>query len=477
MSDKYIKRLEFLAENFNVFEFSTDEDLNVRIDNFNSDNQEVKVVRSSLTNKLLALIFNSESVTINKKSGKEYFNLKTKVEVEFDVFHAMVDSDSTENKIHTQWMLNTFTKMLKRGEIWDAVRFFDEDLPLAKKYLQVFETNKKKKLFKELCAGSSILKDIENPSNINQYASLSELYDAVDPFIEKDVSGFEKTLMRYVNSGKANIVFNNRNFMVYVPFKTEANTPFEEFTSWCTARKKNGMFKDYTSNNKRPDGSNSILYIVINKKFFDGDLKDEYLYNVHFETRQVKNRKQNKESNFYRDVISKDKGVSEFFNKELTELAKSMNTLTNKNLYIDYLIDFGWTQILFDMIDDITPIILIENRKVITIPDISKFKELQTLAISNCKTSKLHPSIGELSNLQELLLPNNVIESLPKEIGKLKNLLFINLKGNELKTIPIEISELDETKGGSLYRIAIDRDKISEVNYRKLKKLLPSVKM
>ena len=157
-------------------------------------------------------------------------------------------------------------------------------------------------------------------------------------------------------------------------------------------------------------------------------------------------------------------------------MAKQLKKIEN-NKYIDFLVRFGWTEALFDIMDDYTPIIKFKDREVPKMPDISKFKELHTLIIANGKLHELHPSIGKLKNIREIILPNNNLKSLPKEIGNLNSLLFINLLGNKIKDIPDEIKYLDETNGGSLYRIACNRNEIGEDNYKKLRTLLPSVKM
>ena len=66
-------------------------------------------------------------------------------DIPFDVFNKMVDADPSKNKMYTQWMLNTFIRHIKSGEIDEAERFFSEDLPLAEEYLKIFEKNKRKK--------------------------------------------------------------------------------------------------------------------------------------------------------------------------------------------------------------------------------------------------------------------------------------------------------------------------------------------
>lgn len=87
---------------------------------------------------------------------------------------------------------------------------------------------------------------------------------------------------------------------------------------------------------------------------------------------------------------------------------------------------------------------------------------------------ELHPSIGLLTNLELLSLSDNKISKLPKEIGNLKKLDFFNLKGNPITDFPDEISQLDRSNGGSLFRLSVDKKDIGEVNYQKLKLLLPN---
>jgi hypothetical protein len=49
---------------------------------------------------------------------------------------------------------------------------------------------------------SHILQGITDPSNINQYKSLSQLFDAIDPFITKEPSAVARTLDKFVELGE-----------------------------------------------------------------------------------------------------------------------------------------------------------------------------------------------------------------------------------------------------------------------------------
>jgi hypothetical protein len=482
-------RLTFLAEKFDVFETAEDktweDKTNDLLDRGLADVLPTDGVpcvhpigRSANVSDMLALLSTRVITKIDSRDDSEVEIVKKHISVNYDVFVNMLSADPSNNKMYLQWMLTVFTRLIKNGEIAEAIRFASEDLLQAKEYIEIFEKNKRKKKFKELCKNSYVLKGVNDPTNINQYKSLSQLFDAVDPFIERDPSDMERHMNKFVESGQALIPVKDRKFTVFIPLTRDANVLFDKFASWCTAKPDNGMFSHYREHKDylKPNGKKSNIYIIINNKFFTGELEDNFLYQIHFESNQVRNRKQNGKGNFFSDVINKSEGVANYFNEELTGMAKELGTIS-KNVYIKYLIKFGWTEALFDMMDDFTPIIKFKDIEVPKMPDISKFKDLKQLIIAKGKLHNLHPSIGELINLRELILPDNNIKVIPKEIGNLKNLLFVNLIGNKVQEIPDDIKWLDKTNGGSLYRIACDRKEIGEANYQKLKQLLPSVKM
>jgi len=469
-------RLEFLISNFNVCDIANEKLVDgLHTEMVEAGYQNMDIIEGE---SILAYKFTMSTVKVNR-SGEDLIKKTHKIFISREVFDSMVHSDPTKNKTNTQWMLNIFTNLIKDNNIEEAIRFVEEDLPQAEEYLTIFEDNKRKKKFKEYCKLSYVLLNVSDPTNINQYSSLSQLYDAVDPFIVRDASEIEKTLLKFVEMGHAEIPVKDRKFTVFIPKTTEANVIFDKFASWCTAKSGNSMFESYTKNNLRPDGKKSKIYIVINNEFFKGGsnlLDNEMIYQLHFETKQVKNKNQSNTADFYLHVISKSEGVSNFFNSELTNMAKEKFKIDN-NVYLDYLIKFGWTQALFDLMLDVTPVIKLMNKEVPKLADMSKFTELRQLIICNSKLHQLHPTIGKLNYLESLALPNNNITTLPKEIGNLKNLVFINLLGNPLSEIPDEIKYLDTKNGGSLIRLAVSEKDIGVKNYKKLRNLLPSVKM
>jgi hypothetical protein len=178
-------RLTFLAEQFDIFECDIEENAaQQKIAELKADGFDGKAFKNSQDN-VIGLI----STKINDRGR----TLK-KVSIFSGVFVNMLESDPTDNKIYLQWMLNLFSQMLKNGDeqsLTSALRLVEEDLPQAKVYLMLFEDNKRKKKFKDLCLNSYSLKHVSDPTNINQYKSLSQLFDAVDPFIEREPSAVE----------------------------------------------------------------------------------------------------------------------------------------------------------------------------------------------------------------------------------------------------------------------------------------------
>jgi Leucine-rich repeat (LRR) protein len=469
------ERLIYLAKEFDVF---TVEEAKAIEESANDKNNIIhyEFIRG-LSNDIIAI----KKITLEDKRKPT-----VKISVSAKIFTNMILADPTVNKTNLQWMLNTFKRLIKDERIPDAIRFSEEDLTVAKEYLILFEKNKRKHKFIEWCNTNEHRKwlnhhkdetnlkweDLKyNASNINQYRSLSQLFDAVDPFMEREASNLERQMNNFVNLGQAIIPYRDRKWTIFIPLTTDANCVMNNFAGWCTTKPGNSMFDSYTKNSKKPNGKNSNIYIIINNKLFTGESKE--CYQIHFETRQIKDRTNGSNVNIYEPILSTSEGVSEFFHAELDSMARQLKTIDN-NLYLDFLIQFGFTESLFDFLDADIPMLKLQNRVVPKLPDISKFKNLDSLLLMKLDMHELHPSIGNLTKLELLSISGNKIKSLPKEIGKLKNLDFMNLIGNPIENIPDEIAELDKTRGGSLFRITVSEKDIGESNYKKLKKLLPS---
>jgi len=472
-------RLIYLAEKFEVF---TDEDFKNFMEEY-KDNKEVNLYPIKGHNGVILAVKWSYLPTAERK------RVLVKVTVSDTVFASMIVADPTENKMFLQWMLTTFVRMIKDDDnIKQAIQFADEDLEIANTYLQLFEANKRKKRFDEWATKNEYRKwkmyhrdateeDWKalnyDSADINQYKSLSQIFDAIDPFIERQPSDLERAMNHFVRVGEADIPFKDRKWTVFVPLTRDANVVFDQFAGWCTSKQGNGMFERYTAGQKKPNGKNSNIYIIVNNKMFTGESNE--CYQIHFESRQVRDQSNGANLNLYGPVLSTSEGIREYFHSELDTLARMAKGDITNNLYIDYLISFGYTESLFDYLDKDLPIIKITGREVPRLPDISRFKKVDQLLLIKVGLHEIHPSIGLLSNLELLSIPDNQLTRLPKEIGNLKKLDFINIKGNPIKEIPDEIAQLDRSNGGRLFRISVDKKDIGEANYEKLKKLLPNV--
>lgn len=459
-----IDRLLFLGEQFDVFDHTDETLVHDKMAKFKETGYNSKFITDA--NEIIAII----STKANEKN-----RLLKKVSVSSDVYAKMIIADPTENKIYLQWMLNVFSQLLKDdtdASINSAIRFVLEDLPQANTYLGLFENNKRKQKFKDLCRNSYSLTNVKDPTNINQYKTLSQLFDAVDPFIEREPSAIERTMLKYINSGEALMPVKDRKFTLYIPKTVSASSIFNKFANWCTAKNGNGMFKKYTTNYRKPNGKDSELYIIINNDFFKG-ISDE-LYQIHFETDQLRDRKNSQNVSIFEKVLAESEALSNFFYEQLIGMAKAKGQSSINNIYLNHLIKFGFTDSLFDLYDIETPIINIIDREVPKIPNVSKFKNVDMFIMVNTNLVEVHPSIGELRNLEILSLGQNRIKKLPSEIGQLKNLLLLNITGNKNIEIPEEIKYLDLSNGGSLHRLCVDKKDIGGENYERLKRLLPS---
>lgn len=464
-------RLTFLAEQFDVFDCSNEVNFLKKIEELKLNNYNSTLINSTI----LSGLKNKEVLAILSSKINEKERILKKISISSDVFSLMILSDPTENKMYLQWILNLFSRLIKDGGIASielAIRFVKEDLPQANAYLQLFEDNKRKKKFYDLCKGSYSLKHVEDPTNINQYVSLAQLFDAVDPFIEKEPSAVERTLQKFVESGQALMPMKDRKFTLYIPKTTAASVVFANFANWCTAREGNSMFTNYITNNKKPNGKDSEIYIIINNKFFTGESQE--LYQIHFETNQIKDKANGSNVSIFETVLNESEGLTNFFKEELMSMAKDFKRGIENNKYLDYLIKFGFAESLFEVLDENTPTIRFMTKEIPKLPDISRFKAIDQLIICDAKLMELHPSIGKLTSLELISLTGNRIKSLPKEIGMLKNLIFLNLVGNPIVDIPSEIANLDRSRGGSLHRIGLKEEEVGAEVYKRLKELLPT---
>jgi Leucine-rich repeat (LRR) protein len=196
-----------------------------------------------------------------------------------------------------------------------------------------------------------------------------------------------------------------------------------------------------------------------------------------FTTKQLKDRKNSSNVSIFENVLMESEGIHNFFHDELLTMAKEHKKGLENNRYLDFLIQFGFSDSLFELYPDDIPVIRIKDREVPRLADMKRFKNLDQFIILNAGLVELHPSVCSLEKLELLSLTNNKLKSLPREIGSLKNLEFMNLIGNYITDFPSEISYLDKSNGGKLHRLAVKEEEIGTENYLKLKRLLPQTEI
>ena len=478
-------KIEGLKKVFNVVKKDEWEGLSkknlskIKITNPEDKDKDIKLkALKGDNNELLALYTVETSQVLNKITGEMEERRKYKIRPSEESLEKVVEADPTPNKIYSQWMMNSFIKLIKSGEEHEAVRFIEEDLSQANEYLTVFSQSLNDERFKSVTANISGLP--EDPANINQYRDLAQLFRAVEAFIDRpDSNIIKKEMKKFVLSGQAKILYEDSKWIVYNPLTREANCAIS-IGEWCTARAENSYFKSYTTNNPEPNGSPSKIYVIINKDVLEGN-SDE-VYQFHFETDQFRNRTQTDERgisgrNFnWNDFLDANPGLRKFFVDRVTPLAKERGGDIMNNKYLKYLLAMGEVMDIFEFFDENIEEIDLQTLKMKKLPDsIGKFKNLTTLTINDLGLEELPESIGQLSNLQFLMAKGNNFKKLPTSIGKLKNLQILLLSENSTKIkIPKSISGLDPDKGGSLFKLIV-KDSVSPDTLKSLKELLPGL--
>tara|TARA_R110000851_G_scaffold196444_2_gene347372 strand:- start:15362 stop:16795 length:1434 start_codon:yes stop_codon:yes gene_type:complete len=461
-----IKRIEFLAKMFDVF---TEEDLGKMSTNELNDDTIIYNTDASGDETIYAVH------DWNKRKLKnENLYVVGKVRVYEDVFVEMVQADPTEHKEYVQWMLTTFVRFIKQDKGTKAIHFSGDDLGKASEYLEIFHTEKHKPKFKALCKRNKAFKDITDPSNINQYRDLSQLYDAVDPYIIRNPSKLEKDVRISAKLGNGVIPYEDRKMIVFIPKNIKASRLFSKYSSWCTTSNSetfNSYRRDKTSKNGKSD-----LYIMIPKTFLlaeDDPERTDEIYQLHFERRMYMNRSDRTIDNMS-EFFDVNIGLGQYFYDELISFARANHKNYQKNRYVDALKKFGFTDLMFDVLPIETKNVHLINESISNLEGINKFKDVYVLSLRDCKIVDVHSNIGDLVKLNILSLPNNKIKKLPSSIGKLKNLTVINVSGNPIKELPEAIKELDTSNGGSLEYFSYGKNQLSDKLVEQLEEWLPN---
>ena len=473
-------RLKFLKNRFNIISNDEmkdkyalmDEDANIEV------NKVIAFIDDENGKEVEHFLFISYKDISKKRPKYKYF-------LEETIFVNVVEADPSKNQMYAQWILDVLVQLpttiedgadkFNKVGVDSFTRFIFEDLPKTTANLILFEENKRKKRFKEACAANFGVKDIEDPTNINQYTNFDQLYAAVFPFKENlNPSELEQKLKEYVRLGQAKMPVQDEHYTVFIPLTPAASEIFS-FTNWCTAPKGQGMHKVYTEN-KRGDGSKSELVVFIDNGVFTG--KNENLYQMHIETDQLRDKSDQTFTRFKEECLSRSLSLRNFMRDYLGKgykLSRMSTNKTHEKNYYKRIVEFGMCEVLFDIFDSNIPSITFKNVGIDKMPSLSRFKILKMIHLNKVGLKNLSEDLFLVKNLEMLSIPFNDITVLPDTIGEAKNLIFINLAGNPIKVIPESIKYLDITRGGKLQRVSLNADNAHLAP--SLEKYLPSIKI
>ena len=431
---------------------------------------------------------------VTKRDGKQSIKLTEAI------FQDIVDADPSSNKQYVQWMIQVFLNHIKDEDIDQAVRFLAEDLPEANEFLGVFDKVKNKKVFKRSAPNRPNAP--QNVTDINQYNDLAHLYSVVSPFVgtedDEDDDGESKLwkkLKKYIDLGEARLAYRDNDVLVYTPLTIDSSCdPLGPLASWCTRREGNSYFDSYRRNNPKPDGSLSDYYVVMPKKLFDGD--DEggvFPLQIHFESNQLhdKNNSSIERSGKLDEILSRFSGLRDFFKRELgalvemdvtrgtglmdspyikylnrfggkaedhisgeayeqgvaniKKLAGEQNVPLQQNKYLKWLMENTEGVEVTDFLDpETTDRLDFSGMNIGTIPDLSKFKNLDAILAEGSNVNEM-PPISKLpldAPLTMMSFQNNNIKEAPLEgYEKLPNLFSINVKGNPINKVNVGVIE------------------------------------
>jgi hypothetical protein len=476
-------------------------------------------------------IENEEGIDIGyivNKKGKQSVKLTD------ETFDNILAADPDPNNKYTQWMIKVFINHVNDNDIPGAVRFVDEDLHEANEFIEIFNRIKRTNIFKR--SAPNLQNAPDNPTDINQYGSLAQLYSVISPFLtaaEDEEAGnvFWRKLKKYIDLGEAKLGYRDNDVLVYIPLTIDSSCdPLGDKASWCTRRENNTYFDSYRRNNPKPNGEISEFYVVIPKNYFEGENEDDmYPLQFHFESNQLhdKNNRPLSDSKI-NSILNRFPGLRKFFLEELGALT-AMEIKSGKGLldsrYTRYLNDFGGS--VKDYVDEdvyeegrrnieniarenVRPTssltsdkymkwliqqnpnidlreyfpnspeyerFELENVNISDIPDLSSYNDLSRVKVTGTNISEIpNPEKFPVEGFMGVVLQNNQITHLDLSgYEKLEDLFFLQLSNNPIRSVDFDsFEEVVRTfdERGGMISISIDGNQLSDEDKNRLKEII-----
>jgi hypothetical protein len=381
--------------------------------------------------------------------GKE----KTPREV---AFNFLVECDPTPNKENLQWLISLYKNQLISYTPTDQDtningNFYEDLYTTVKSSLDTFSLLKK----------SNVLN--ESKRDINKYSHYQTLNEVVLPYTMIDDDGssdnvhtldpkelnciknhqlfIEKSKDYDETVGRAELVFENKDWVIVITHDKEANVEFGKYTTWCTAGTRYGsMFESYHGRGE--------LFVLIKKGYGskkaaknDPNVRMQF----HFEDQQYMNIPDRAID--INDFFYTNKDIKDYFKKYIIKTVLPKRQLKNKvNDDIQFLLKLGYGDEIVKMLKESKPKVLdFSGNKMDSdiLKEIGDIDSLEKLDFSDCGLTDIPNSIQNLKNLKYFKLRNNPISKIPEWLPKLTNLNFLDFSGCEIKN-KFDVSNLNE---------------------------------
>ncbi len=361
-------------------------------------------------------------------------------------FSFLVECDPTPNKENLQWLLGLYRNQLisYTPNNPDAVinhNFYEDLYTTVKSSLETFAFLKK----------TNVL--AESKRDINKYPDYQTLNEVVLPYTMMDDDGSSDNVhtldpkeLRCIQNhqnfieknkeydpmiGRAELVFENKDWVIVITHDREANVEFGKYTTWCTAGTRYGnMFDSYHGRGE--------LFVLIKKGYGskkaaknDPNVRMQF----HFEDQQYMNVPDRPID--INDFFYTNKDIKDYFKKYITKTVLPKRQLKNKvNDDIQFLLKLGYGDQIIKMLKESKPKVLdFSGNKMDSdiLNEIGDIESLEKLDFSDCGLESLPESIKNLKNLKYLKVRNNLLTEVPSWVNQLTGLNFIDLSGCKIE--------------------------------------------
>ena len=266
-------------------------------------------------------------------------------------FKFLVECDPTPNKENLQWLLGLYKNQLisYTPDNPHAIinhNFYEDLYTTVKSSLETFAFLKKTNVLSE------------SKRDINKYTFYQTLNEVVLPYMmmsdegEDNVHTLDTKELRCIQNhqhfieknkeydesiGRAELVFENKDWVVVITHNKEANVEFGKYTTWCTAGTRYGsMFDSYHGRGE--------LFVLIKKGYGSKQAikKDPTVrLQLHFEDQQYMDAPDRPID--INDFLFKNKEVKTFFKKYITKTVLPKKQAKGKvNDDINFLLKLGY---------------------------------------------------------------------------------------------------------------------------------------